>query len=188
MRMKPLFIFTIIAVFAIAAAQLSSQSPARPSDFPVGSMVDTAKLYTPKSWKKGGRNWPVFLYYHGTGGRPSLDLAKKYAGDDAFFLVGMGYSIRGQIQAADHERFHDTEAANLIAVRDALAKHGGRANRIYVGGFSKGGWMASHFADRKPELIAGAAILGAGATPSVSKTYPSIPTSSRSTSAWAPPS
>jgi predicted esterase len=174
--MKPLFIFAPLSALIVATAAAVEPKPGETVDFPIGDMVHTAKLYTPKSWRKGSkRPWPIFLYYHGTGGRPSLELAKRYGGDDAFFLVGMGYSIRGPITAADHDRYNETEKANLIAVRDALAEHGGHPKRVYVGGFSKGGWMASHFADREPRLIAGAVILGAGRNPFRLEDLPNYP-------------
>jgi len=49
-----------------------------------------------------------FSIYSGTGGRPAVSPARRYTGGDEFFVVGMAYWIRGQIQAADHERFYET--------------------------------------------------------------------------------
>lgn len=176
MRMKPSFIFAPASALLVAGAAAVEPEAGAAVAFPVGDMVAPALLYTPESWRAGsGRKWPVFLYYHGTGGRPSLELAKRYAGTDAFFLVGMAYSLRGTVAAADHERYHETEKANLVAVRDALAPHGGHPGRVYVGGFSKGGWMASHFADREPDLIAGAVVIGAGRNPFRLEDLPKYP-------------
>ena len=119
----------------------------------------------PSYWTQD-RRWPVLFYYHGTGGRPSIRLPVEYTNGDGFVIVGMTYTVRGSVAASKTAQFYRDTARLMKEVRDHLA---GRASvdpaRVYVGGFSKGGWTAAHFADKYPDLIAGAIILGAGVNP-----------------------
>ena len=164
--MKPLLILPLLLGANFATANAVEPKAGEIVPFKVGDTTRDCILYTPVSWREGSpQKWPVFLSYHGTGGGPTIGLAKRYAGGDAFFLVGMSYSVAGPVPGATAQGFYDTEIENLKAVRDALVEHGGDPSKIYVGGYSKGGWTAGYFADNTPELIAGATVMGAGRNP-----------------------
>lgn len=106
-------------------------------------------------------NLPVVFYFHGTGGRPNVDLVKHYSDGAPCVLVGMNYISSGLLQAQGD--MISQEIAHFQKVRAAVArKYRHDSQRVYVTGFSKGGWIAAFIAE-KDASIAGAAVLGAGA-------------------------
>ena len=90
------------------------------------------------------RDWPVIFHFHGTGGDPTIDIPRLYTGGQDFILVGMEYATRDL--PAPPPDYLEREWTGLLAVRDALATRV-RLDlaRMYVGGFSPGGWFASEF-------------------------------------------
>ena len=106
------------------------------------------------------RSWPAVFYYHGTNGRPRTRLIRGHAGDEDWIVVGMGYAKRGVFQLTPAGM--DAEVAVLNEVKKQLEE---RANldpeRVYVSGFSKGGWVSGLLL-QKEKSLAGGAILGAG--------------------------
>ncbi|MGK0186221.1 MAG: putative esterase [Verrucomicrobiales bacterium] len=126
---------------------------------------DSIIVRLPDSWTPT-RKWPVIFYYHGTGGQPTIALPRAYTGGDHFVIVGMTYTVKGTVKASDSSLFYSETFKIFTEVRDHLAKVAAvNPERSYVGGFSKGGWAAAHFADKYPLSIAGAMILGAGVNP-----------------------
>lgn len=104
--------------------------------------------------------WPVIFYFHGTGGVPTTKWMRRVAGEEAFVIVGMSYARGGRfVYAADQfpllvKDYHD--------LWHALSQHLPLdRNRIYVAGFSKGGWVSGLLLEKDPTL-AGGMILGAG--------------------------
>lgn len=165
--------FSCIAVMALMlSSRLDAQDlgsldkrPGATSRIAWPGLESSIEVYLPESWKPE-RKWPVLFYYHGTNGSSSVELPKAYSGGDGFVLVGMDYSIRGPIESSKTATFYEEVVGRFRDVRDWLAVEVGvDLGRVYVGGFSKGGWTAAYFADRHPELIAGALILGAGVNP-----------------------
>ncbi len=105
--------------------------------------------------------WPVVFHYHGTGANPNVSIPRAYTGGKDFVLVGMEYVTLGKLSTGAD--YLDTEILFLRQVRKALAKKVHIIpRRSYVGGFSKGGWFASEFAERYSQDFTGVYILGAG--------------------------
>lgn len=108
------------------------------------------------------RLWPVCLYYHGTKGAPTLHFALEAAGRENWILIGMTYRESGRFQGsrenveAERQIYQD-----LLEEWDARYSLGLDPGRVFVAGFSKGGWVAGLFVESDPRL-AGAVILGAG--------------------------
>ena len=106
------------------------------------------------------RKWPAVFYYHGTGGSPTTELIRAHTGTDDWFVVGMTYEKGGNLLASAESI--DRERKFFTSVRDHLVKNYNLdRSRIYVAGFSKGGWMSGFLLQRDPTL-AGGIILGAG--------------------------
>ncbi|MDQ8188832.1 hypothetical protein [Roseibacillus persicicus] len=111
------------------------------------------------------KSWPAVFYYHGTNGRPDTSLIRAHTGEDDWIVVGMGYAKRGT--------FVQTPAGladEVKVLKEVRARLIERANldpsRIYLSGFSKGGWVSGLLLQSESTL-AGAAILGAGHMTSV---------------------
>ncbi|NIP97911.1 MAG: prolyl oligopeptidase family serine peptidase, partial [Akkermansiaceae bacterium] len=107
-----------------------------------------------------GRKWPAIFYYHGTGGKPTTELIRSHTGGQDWFVVGMAYRQKGSFTYS--RQTLEDEWQILHATRRHLAtKYNLDPKRVYVAGFSKGGWMSGFMLQRDPSL-AGAIILGAG--------------------------
>ncbi|WP_367874945.1 hypothetical protein [Luteolibacter sp. Populi] len=106
------------------------------------------------------KSWPAVFFYHGMGGHPTTKMIREQTGAKDWIVVGMAYTQPGAFKYSPENLAK--EIAVMHQVRDQLAKTKGLdPKRVYVSGFSMGGWVTSMFfqADRS---LAGAAILGAG--------------------------
>jgi acetyl esterase/lipase len=106
------------------------------------------------------KSWPAVFFYHGTGGHPTTKMIREHTGAKDWIVVGMTYTRPGPFTYTRENLKRELEV--LHRVRDQLAQTKGLdPKRVYVSGFSMGGWMSGMFfqADRS---LAGAAILGAG--------------------------
>ena len=112
---------------------------------------------------------PVVVFFHGTNGRPSVGLIVSASGGSGFIVVGQAYIRRGLFSASASQA--SSEWYNTKRMLAALSKElPFDRKRIYVSGFSKGGWMASLIQELHPNEIAGAFIGGAGRVPFMPRT------------------
>lgn len=106
------------------------------------------------------KSWPAVFFYHGTGGHPTTHMIRQHTGAKDWIVVGMGYTKPGPFTYTPENL--QRELVILQRVRDELAKTKGLdPKRLYVSGFSMGGWMSGMLLQAEPSL-AGAAILGGG--------------------------
>ena len=106
------------------------------------------------------KRYPAIVYYHGTGGTPTASYMHRATEGKGFILVGMTYLHKSGFE------YSDGEIADSLGMLNALKKTLIKSlavdpQRIYVGGFSKGGWHTAMLLDRDRSL-AGGMILGAG--------------------------
>ena len=134
--------------------------PGKEVGFAFEQVIKPLVVYLPLNYD-AAKAWPVVFHYHGTGANPSVSIPRAYTGGKDFVLVGMEYATLGKKQTGMD--YLDTEILFLREVRKTLAeKVHIIPRRSYVGGFSKGGWFASEFAERYAKDFAGVYILGAG--------------------------
>lgn len=108
------------------------------------------------------RTHPAIVFYHGMGGQPTAEPIHRITRGKDFVLVGMAYRHQGRFTHTEPEIA--AELGLLNAMKQTLTT--GFAvdpKRIYVGGFSKGGWHSALLLDRDRSL-AGGLILGSGIT------------------------
>ncbi len=130
---------------------MSLRSDALDADLPIWIPND----YAPNE------RWPVLVYFHGTGGEPNWGPVVEATGGQQFIVVGAGYVQRGLFRA--EPKALAAEWSHTKTLLDALGKRVSlNPDRVYVGGFSKGGWVASMILETYPNEIAGAWICGAG--------------------------
>ena len=152
--MKPLVLLLASATIARAF------SPGTESDFAHELYPDPAVVYVPKNYTPD-RKFPVVFNYPGTNGSPNTRIPKAYTLGRDFVIVGLQYATKGKSKLT--RDYLEIEIAALRAIRTELAgKLSIDPARSYVGGFSKGGWFASEFAEATMKDFAGAYILGAG--------------------------
>ena len=108
------------------------------------------------------RRWPVFLYYHGTNGSPNLRFAIAAAGQSDWIVIGMTYQQKGRFSYG-RERLQVEIDSYQKVLEDWNERFSLRLDpqRVFVGGFSKGGWLSGLFLEEDPR-IAGAVVMGAG--------------------------
>jgi len=105
--------------------------------------------------------YPVVFYFHGTGGSASLSLLKEYTKGLKCILVGMSYEKAGLLQMDGGQVEKEFRSFRKVVGR-LEQEYPVDPQRLYVSGFSKGGWMAAFLIESQPDL-AGAVVLGAGA-------------------------
>jgi predicted esterase len=146
--MKSRLLPLALLLSAAAAEELVIDGLAAPVELSLPENHDPAK------------KWPAVFYYHGTGGRPSTQLIRQHTGPEDWIVVGMTYSFPGAFTHTPENL--EKERVILLRARDQLAaSHGLDPKRLYVSGFSQGGWMSGLLFQAERSL-AGAVILGAG--------------------------
>ncbi|MBB3704908.1 pimeloyl-ACP methyl ester carboxylesterase [Aminobacter aminovorans] len=101
------------------------------------------------------RDGPLCLFLHGIGGargnwQAQLSASGKVLRSAALDLRGYGASALGENQSTI-----DDYCADILRVRQALS-----ADRLVLVGLSYGSWIATSFAMRHPELLAGLVLSG----------------------------
>lgn len=118
------------------------------------------RVFVPSNYD-ASRPWPVIVYFHGTNGAPTTDRITPITEGRDFIVVGMAYLERGVLtdgQAAALREWANTKRVIRHISRDLSID----ADRIYIAGFSKGGWVSSLIFEARPDEVAGAIVLGAG--------------------------
>lgn len=119
----------------------------------------TLPVWKPETFDDS-KTYPAIIFYHGTNGRPTASLMHQVTEGKSFILIGMTYSEQGRMSYTD--QLIRNELGLLAAVKKTLIKSFSvDPRRIYVAGFSKGGWHSSMLLDYDRDL-AGGLILGGG--------------------------
>ena len=106
------------------------------------------------------QKYPALLYYHGQGGEPDTSLMLHHTGSKQWIVVGMSYFQLGAMTMSREAMAKEMTLLRSVK-RHLQTKYGMDPARCYVGGFSKGGWMADMFL-QADSTLAGGVILGAG--------------------------
>lgn len=131
------------------------------AEFPLKTenLPSEARVFLPENWD-AAKKWPAVFFYPGTAGQATTTLVREHTGGRDFIVVGM--------PSRDNGAFTYTpatlalEQTTLHEIRDRLAVDVNvDPARIFVSGFSKGGWMASLLLAHEPGL-AGGCVLGGG--------------------------
>ena len=151
------------AVFEAGIAALSrlaqgGAAPAKPAPLPPAAAIEDLTLgeqprlalsVTPP------KDGPLCLFLHGIGGarwnwRPQLEMAGNVMRSAALDLRGYGDSTLGPRQSTVDDYCDD-----ILRIREALG-----ADRLVLAGLSYGSWIATSFAMRHPDLLAGLVLSG----------------------------
>lgn len=109
---------------------------------------------------EAGKSYPAVFFYHGMGGHPTTNMIRSQTGPKDWIVVGMAYIKAGNFTFTPENV--KNEVAMMHKVRDLLVKTKGLdPKRLYISGFSMGGWM-SDMMFQEDRTLAGAVIMGAG--------------------------
>ena len=114
-------------------------------------------------WKpdaKPPEKWPAIVYYHGTNGRPTIRPMVEFSEGSGFLIVGITYVNKGRFIQSEANIAAELSQLNKLK-RVLINEHNVEPSKIYVAGFSKGGWFTATLLERDHSL-AGGLILGAG--------------------------
>ncbi len=147
--------------FAVGNGQAEEFAAGKTTTLPWEDLANPMVVYLPSNYSTD-RAWPVIFHYHGTKGDPTVALPKAYTKGEDFVIVGMEYLTRDK--PPPKKDYLDIEIVHFREVREFLSRKVRiDRKRCYVGGFSKGGWFGSEFAETHMGTdFAGAYILGAG--------------------------
>ena len=152
--MQQLLYFRFAAILAISF----NCSLAEQSEIPWPALDTKLPIWEPQH--TGDQRLPAIIYYHGTNGTPSIQLLRQVGAHQHFLLVGMTYVNPGRFVQSESNIAQ--ELTQLTKLKTILTEqYHIDPERIYVAGFSKGGWFAATLLERDRSL-AGGLILGAG--------------------------
>jgi len=118
-----------------------------------------ARVFLPENWT-ASQAWPAIFFYPWTGGQPDVAMMRAHTGGRDFIIVGM--PPRDDAPFTYTPEAVSIEQLALREVRDKLAAEVRLdAGRVFVAGFSKGGWLAALLLAHEPGL-AGGCVLGGG--------------------------
>jgi len=159
----------MIASRVLALLLLVGALPAASEPFQVEGLPTPVEVSLPENHDPA-KSWPAVFFYHGTGGHPTTKMIREQTGTKDWIVVGMAYTKPGNFTYTPENL--EAELVILRRTRDALQqKYGLDPKRLYVSGFSMGGWMSGMFFQAERSL-AGAVILGAGHMHAVSPKPP----------------
>lgn len=157
----------LLFAFGAHGADPPAVEPGKEGDWPHPAYGEETplQLFLPKKYDEAAnapKVWPLILWFHGTNGRPTTQLLRDAGAGEDFVLLGMTYLQDGRFQYTP-----DGLAAEIAAYRQVVGdlQKSQRIRidprRIYVGGFSKGGWLSALYFEKDP-LLAGALVMGGG--------------------------
>jgi predicted esterase len=151
----------------LAALFSASGFPIQAADWKAGQetamsgphLPSPARVFLPENWTPD-RQWPALFFYPWTGGKADIEMMRQHTAGRDFIIVGMP-NRDDKAFTYTVEAFAQEQLA-LREMRDQLVRevHLDPA-RVFVAGFSKGGWLAGLLLAHEPGL-AGGCVMGAG--------------------------
>ncbi|MEE9370514.1 MAG: dienelactone hydrolase family protein [Sedimentisphaerales bacterium] len=126
-------------------------------------------VYVPTDYTDGC-DWPVLFVYHGMNAQPTTWPFRQAARGKGCIIIGMGYvpQEKGKMTKGQYVNYMRHERRSVLEVKRQVSKELRiDENRLFVGGFSKGGWHSSAMIESSPKVWAGAVIFAAGRSRSV---------------------
>ena len=116
-------------------------------------------VYVPADYTPNEK-WPVIFYYHGMGGQPDTSLIRNISNGRYCIIVGMSYYSPGMKGYS----FLETKDVGILHHVLGILKQRLNVNnrKLYISGFSKGGFYTCEMLRLLSHELAGAIVLGAG--------------------------
>jgi len=130
---------------------------------------DRYLVYVPSDYTDDA-NWPVIFVYHGMDAQPTTWPFRQATRGKGFIIIGMGYvpQENSKMTKGQYIEYMGRERRSVLEVKRQVSKELRiDENRLFVGGFSMGGWHSSAMIESSPKVWAGAVIFAAGRSRSV---------------------
>jgi predicted esterase len=173
-------VFVHLLCFCIAGLLFAADKPGKTDDpnFVPGEEVridannkyiggDHFLVYVPADYTDK-QDWPVIFVYHGMGGQPTTWPFRQATTGKGFIIIGMGYvpSGEGKLTEGQYIDYLKRERRSVLEVKRYLS---GRLRidekRLFIAGYSRGGWHTSAMLESSAKIWAGAVIFAAGRSP-----------------------
>ena len=121
-------------------------------------------VYVPSDYTDE-QDWPVIFCFHGQSGEPTTWPFRQAADGKGFVVVGMGYVPhgKGKMTRKQYTEYLKRERKSILEVRKYVSEHMSvDRSRLFIGGYSKGGWHSSVILECTAKSWAGAVIFAAG--------------------------
>jgi len=121
-------------------------------------------VYVPSDYTEE-KAWPVIFVYHGMSGTPTTWPFKEATKGKGFIVVGMGYvaSEKGEMSKGQYINYFKKERRSILGVKRYVSKHlRVDDSRLFVTGYSKGGWHTAAMLAVSGKVWAGGVIFAAG--------------------------
>ncbi len=124
---------------------------------------DHFMVYVP-SYYTNERDWPVIFCYHGQSGQPTTWPMRQAIRDKGFIVIGVGYvPTKKKMTRREYINLLKREERSVLEVKKYVGEHlRVDEKRLFVTGFSKGGWHSANMVEASPRGWAGAVIFAAG--------------------------
>jgi predicted esterase len=114
------------------------------------------------------QDWPVIFVYHGMNAQPTTWPFRQITGGKGFIVIGMGYvqSGEGEISEGQYINYIKRERRSVLEVKRYVSERLRiDEKRLFVTGYSRGGWHTSAMLESSAKAWAGAVIFAAGRSP-----------------------
>ena len=121
-------------------------------------------VYVPTDYAEE-KSWPVIFCYHGQSGQPTTWPMRQATRGEGFIVIGMGYFPRpkGKITRGQYSKYVKSERRSVLEVKRYVREYLNiDERRLFVTGFSMGGWHSARLLESSPKVWAGAVIFAAG--------------------------
>ena len=124
---------------------------------------DHFMVYVPSDYTDE-RDWPVIFCYHGQSGQPTTWPMRQAIRGKGFIVIGMGYvPTKKKMTRGQYMNLLKREKRSVLEVKKYVGEHlRVDEKRLFVTGFSKGGWHSANMVEASPRGWAGAVIFAAG--------------------------
>lgn len=121
-------------------------------------------VYVPSDYTDE-HSWPVIFFYNGVGGGPSTRLFRKITEGKGFIIIGMEYIETGKSKMTRGQYINNlrSELKSILKAKKYVSEHLRIDDRrLFLTGFSRGGWHSAALVELSPRPWAGVAIIAAG--------------------------
>ncbi len=118
-------------------------------------------VYVPSDYD-AARDWPLIVCYHGARGRPTTWPFRQATEGAGFLVSGVGYGTDAYGTRLRAEGLEPEEAHFDAVLRQLTDLYRVDPDRIFMGGFSQGGYSTTVLGEQLGHRLAGLVVLGAG--------------------------